>query len=242
LSHEQSSPSEWPRPQEPVPASRAKTGLKKKLPWKMPRNPLISLDSVERIQGNPRKSNPHKQGFSRRNGAGPRKSKRLDVMPSDKGFSAPFGSRRDRRLTAAAAAGVVLRVAGRIVRIGVHVVAGEDLGGRLRRGIDRLIGVAAGERERRNRQNDRDPHSRPPVQWRRGRRTRECGAVGAVAPRADGPMRAGARNGRMRAHQKQEQFLPPNPNQCYTVSCRRTKDRIRCGCCEEREWYIAQTV
>jgi hypothetical protein len=28
-----------------------------------PRNPLISLDSDERIQGNPRKSNPHYRGF-----------------------------------------------------------------------------------------------------------------------------------------------------------------------------------
>jgi hypothetical protein len=28
-----------------------------------PRNPLISLDSDERIQGNPRKSNSHKLGF-----------------------------------------------------------------------------------------------------------------------------------------------------------------------------------
>ena len=47
--------------------------------------------------------------------------------------------------TTAAAPGVVLCVADGIVRIVVHVVAGEDLGGRLRRGIDRLIGVAAGE-------------------------------------------------------------------------------------------------
>jgi hypothetical protein len=33
---------------------------------KKPHNPLISLDSGERIQGNPRKSNTHEQGFSRR--------------------------------------------------------------------------------------------------------------------------------------------------------------------------------
>ncbi len=45
---------------------------------KIPRNPLISLDSDERIQGNPRKSNPQKQGFSQRNGDSPRKSKRID--------------------------------------------------------------------------------------------------------------------------------------------------------------------
>jgi hypothetical protein len=41
----------------------------------MPRNPLISLVSHERIQGNPRKSNPHNQGFSERKGHEPRKSK-----------------------------------------------------------------------------------------------------------------------------------------------------------------------
>jgi hypothetical protein len=95
-------------------------------------------------------------------------------------FTEALGAKRrwSRRSAATTAPGVVLRVAGGIVRIIVHVVAGEDLGGRLRRGIDRLIGVAAGERERHKSQNDRDPHSRPPVQWRRGRRTREFGAVG----------------------------------------------------------------
>ena len=67
-----------------------------------------------------------------------------------------------RRLVAAAAApGVVLCVADGIVRIGVLVLAGEDLRGPLRRGIDVLIGVAPGEHERRDRQDDRDPHSRP---------------------------------------------------------------------------------
>ena len=45
---------------------------------KIPRNPLISLDSDERIQGNPRKSNPHKRRSSQRNGQEPRKSKRSD--------------------------------------------------------------------------------------------------------------------------------------------------------------------
>ena len=43
---------------------------------KIPRNSLISLDSDERIQGNPRKSNPQKRGFSRQKGREPRKSKR----------------------------------------------------------------------------------------------------------------------------------------------------------------------
>jgi hypothetical protein len=38
---------------------------------------------------------------------------------------------RDRFLAAAAASGVVLRVAGGIVGVGVLVMAGEDLGGRL---------------------------------------------------------------------------------------------------------------
>jgi hypothetical protein len=61
--------------------------------------------------------------------------------------------------TAAAAPGVVLCVADGIVRIVVHVVAGEDLGGRLRRGIDRLIGVAAGEEKRRD-------HDRDATNWR----------------------------------------------------------------------------
>ncbi len=45
----------------------------KKLSAKIPCNSLISLDSDERIQGNPRKSNPLKRGFSQRNGPDPRK-------------------------------------------------------------------------------------------------------------------------------------------------------------------------
>src|ERR1700722_9428812 len=56
-----------------------------------------------------------------------------------------------------AAPGVVLCVADGIVRIVVHVVAGEDLGGRLRRGIGRLIGGGAGERERCGREDDAEP-------------------------------------------------------------------------------------
>ena len=65
--------------------------------------------------------------------------------------------------TATAAPGVVLCVADGIVRIVVHLAAGEDLGGRLRRKIDRLIGVAAGERERRDRKDDAEPLQRPPL-------------------------------------------------------------------------------
>jgi hypothetical protein len=44
---------------------------------KIPRNPLKSLDSDERIQGNPRKSNSGKWVFSQRKGDKPRKPKRL---------------------------------------------------------------------------------------------------------------------------------------------------------------------
>jgi hypothetical protein len=84
---------------------------------------------------------------------------------------------RYRRSTVAAAPGVVLCVADGIVRIVVHVVAGEDLGGRRRR-IDRLIGVAAGERERRNRQDDQDPHSRPPSSRETRPARRRVGALG----------------------------------------------------------------
>jgi hypothetical protein len=51
-------------------------GAKNNLPWSMPRNPLISLVSDERIQGNPRESNPHLRGSSLANGEGPRKPKR----------------------------------------------------------------------------------------------------------------------------------------------------------------------
>src|ERR1700722_11699788 len=65
--------------------ARSRSGASDKRPRKnfdrfMPRNPLISLDSDEEIQGNPRKSNPHNWGFSQRNGQEPRKPKpdRLD--------------------------------------------------------------------------------------------------------------------------------------------------------------------
>jgi hypothetical protein len=39
---------------------------------------LKRLDSHERIQGNPRKSNGHERGLSQRNSEGPRKPKRID--------------------------------------------------------------------------------------------------------------------------------------------------------------------
>jgi hypothetical protein len=65
-----------------------------------------------------------------------------------------------------------------------------------------------------------------------------------VAPRADGPRRAGAKERPdRRTNQKSEQFLPPNRNQCYTVSCRRSKDRNMCGWLARKgEGYIAQTM
>src|SRR3984957_11077877 len=63
----------------------------------------------------------------------------------------------------AADSDVVLRVARGIVRIAAGIVRAAV---RPTGGIDRLIGVAAGERERHKSQKDRDPHSRPPVQWK----------------------------------------------------------------------------
>ena len=48
-------------------------------------------------------------------------------------------------------------------------MAGEDLGGRLRRGIDRLIGVAAGQDKWCDHDRDAEPHGRFPTigagQW-----------------------------------------------------------------------------
>src|SRR5580704_4050078 len=123
-----------------------------KLPRKIPRNPLISLDSDERIQGNPRKSNPHKQRFPRRNGEAPRKPKLIDAFRQR--LLRPVRQSRDRLL--AADPDVVLRVAGGIVRIAAGIIRAAV---RLSGGIDRLIGVAAREHERHKSQDDRDPHS-----------------------------------------------------------------------------------
>src|ERR1700733_14956295 len=55
--------------------SRQGKRREKNFPPFFPRNPLISLDSDERIQGNPRKSNPHNPGFLQRKDHGPRKPK-----------------------------------------------------------------------------------------------------------------------------------------------------------------------
>jgi hypothetical protein len=62
----------------PLPRSRPPDKrLTKNLGSFLPCNPLISLDPDERIQGNPRKSNPPKAGFSKLNSRGPRKPKRV---------------------------------------------------------------------------------------------------------------------------------------------------------------------
>jgi hypothetical protein len=50
-------------------------GREKFLSAKILRNPLISLDSDDRIQGNPRKSNTPWRAFSQQKGHAPRKSK-----------------------------------------------------------------------------------------------------------------------------------------------------------------------
>ena len=66
----------------PVPAPpRQGRGHEKFSFRKNPRNSLKSLDSDERIQGNPRKTNPDNQGFSRQNGPCSRKPK---SAPKDK--------------------------------------------------------------------------------------------------------------------------------------------------------------
>ena len=61
-------------------------------------------------------------------------------------------------MAAAASPGLVLRITSRVVRIVVRVVAGEDLGGRARRGVDPLIGVATGEDKRRDCEDDGETH------------------------------------------------------------------------------------
>jgi hypothetical protein len=75
--HEQSCVSAPPQPRAVAPgaSSPGAQGAMKQLPRFMPRNPLKNLDSDERIQGNPRKSNPHNRGFSEPKGHPPRKPK-----------------------------------------------------------------------------------------------------------------------------------------------------------------------
>jgi hypothetical protein len=63
-SHEQCCPSACPDRSLPSGGSHAADkGARNICPAKNPRNPLISLDSDERIQGNPRKSNPQNRGL-----------------------------------------------------------------------------------------------------------------------------------------------------------------------------------
>jgi hypothetical protein len=60
----------------PGAAAPAAKGREKFSSGKKSRNPLKSLDSDERIQGNPRKSNRHNRGVSRQNSRDPRNPKR----------------------------------------------------------------------------------------------------------------------------------------------------------------------
>jgi hypothetical protein len=76
LAHDEFRPSVWERPRAPAPARvTPRERARKYFLALFARNPLKSLDSDERIQGNPRKSNPQKWGRLRRNRDGPRKPK-----------------------------------------------------------------------------------------------------------------------------------------------------------------------
>src|SRR3984885_6260398 len=68
LSHDQPALPHDRRVPVPVPLAEGEAARKFFCP-SVPRNSLISLDSDERIQGNPRKSNSPKLGFPRRIGA-----------------------------------------------------------------------------------------------------------------------------------------------------------------------------
>jgi hypothetical protein len=71
LTHGQSCPSARPRPSPAVFALLAGEKASRNFFARfIHRNPLISLVSDERIQGNPSESNGHKLGFSRQNGQG----------------------------------------------------------------------------------------------------------------------------------------------------------------------------
>ena len=86
-------------------------------------------------------------------------AKQLWKYSGGTGRAGRTGEASCRACFTAAAPGVVLRVADGIVRILLHVVAAEDLGGRPRRRIDFLIGVAAGERQRHDREDDAERRS-----------------------------------------------------------------------------------
>src|SRR6476660_8353922 len=61
-----------------IPLFRDDKGGRKKSSRFYPRNPLKNLNSDERIQGNPRNSNPQNRGFSRQNRGGSRNPNRAD--------------------------------------------------------------------------------------------------------------------------------------------------------------------
>ena len=97
-----------------------------------------------------------------------------------------FGRREGRAAstaTAAAISSVVLCVADGIVRIAAGIIRAAV---RLSGGIDRLIGVAAGEDKRCDHDRDAEPHGRFPTHWSRpvGRSFGRCaGEVGHHALR-----------------------------------------------------------
>ena len=68
----------------------ARAGTLEKRLRKFPRNPLISLDSDERIQGNPRESNRQNRGFSQQNGANQEKPNRSRLLTKLAGRGARF--------------------------------------------------------------------------------------------------------------------------------------------------------
>ena len=139
-------------------------------------NPAQPIDKSRFGRENPRKSKlfqPPKAGVFAAKWGGAKKTQddRRHANRDDTNINITFidsarvregaGPCRDPLAAAAAAPGVVLRVADRIVRIGLLIVTGEDLRGPRRRGTDLLIGVAARERERRDRDDDRAPVRAP---------------------------------------------------------------------------------
>ena len=80
------------RPLAPVPAPLdAEEGCEKYFPPFFPRNPLKRLDSDERIQGNPRKSNTSEVRFWRQKRDKPRKSKPMPAIIANKNSIISFG-------------------------------------------------------------------------------------------------------------------------------------------------------
>src|SRR5580692_5749500 len=103
-------------PWRPFPRFLLRKGCENFFLAKNPRNSLISHDSDERIQGNPRQSNAHNWGSSQRKGRSPRKPKRTEDL---------FGRR--------------LRL--RLGEMALEVVHGGELERALARfGLDRAVG------------------------------------------------------------------------------------------------------